>query len=165
MASILQYVGLRRRVSLTVPGAIASTQANLRTALGGDIVLSGSWQPTRRYWGQLSSSGTLTLHGPRGHRQFCFLTRGRLQPGPNPHETQLAATITLGWFSEGQLLGAIAILVIVLPLMVGKTSLLALPLFLGFLYAMTQWHFHHYSREITTLLRDRMANGPASTQP
>jgi hypothetical protein len=49
--------------------------------------------------------------------------------------------------------------------MVGKTSLLALPLFLGFLYAMTQWHFHHYSREITTLLRDRMANGPASTQP
>jgi hypothetical protein len=58
MASILQYVGLRRRFSLTVPGAIASTQANLRTALGGDIVLSGSWQPTRRYWGQLSSSGT-----------------------------------------------------------------------------------------------------------
>jgi hypothetical protein len=81
MASILQYVGLRRRFSLTVPGAIASTQANLRTALAGDMVLSGPWQLTRRYWGQLSSSGTLTLHGPRGQRQFCFLTRGRLQPG------------------------------------------------------------------------------------
>lgn len=165
MASILQYVGLRRRVLLTVPGAIALTQANLRTALAGDMVLSGPWQLTRRYWGQLSASGGLTLHGPRGQRQFCFLTRGQLQPGANPNETQLAATITLGWTSEVPLLGAIAVLAILLPLMVGKTSLLALPLFLGFLYAMTQWHFHHYSREITTLLRDRMVKGSTSTEP
>jgi hypothetical protein len=165
MASILQYVGLRRRFSLMVPGAIASTLANLRTALAGDMVLSGPWQLTRRYWGQLSSSGTLTLHGPRGQRQFCFLTRGRLQPGVNPNETQLAGTIMLGQASEVQLLGAISVLVIVLPIMVGNTSLLVLPCFLGFLYAMTQWHFQHYSREITTLLRDLMANGSAPTEP
>lgn len=71
----------------------------------------------------------------------------------------------LGQASEMQFLGAIAVLVIVLPIMVGKTSLLALPFFLGFLYAMTQWHFRYYSGEITTLLRDRMANGSAPTEP
>ncbi len=148
----LRLLGLQRRRSLVVPVAIAQAQANLRSALQTDIILQGNWQLTRRYWGQVDVR-TVTLHGPQAQRQFCFLTRGQLNEGEHPGETRLVLDITLGRASQTQLAGAIAFLIIALTLVLHLWGMILLPVFLGFLYGMTQWHFTHYAKEIERLLR------------
>ena len=164
MASLLQHVGLKRRVTITAPVPMMQASQNLKAALAEDIMLSGSWQLTRRYWGHFSYPD-LTLHGPRANRQFCFLTQGQLQRGSDREQTTLDISITLGQASEAQLLWLLVMLPILLGVVLRWFGLFLLPLFLGFFYSMTQWHFSHYTTEIRMLLKDLMVGDEKESGP
>lgn len=153
MTKILKHLGLKRQAEVRVPLDLAQVRKSLSSALAEDIILSGTWQLTRRYWGHLSHDH-LTLHGPRANRQFCFLTRGNLRPGDTPEQTRIDLEITLGQGSEMQLLGAIAVVSVMFPIILRWFGVFLLPLVLAFLYGMTQWHFAHYTAEIRKLVRD-----------
>lgn len=155
MSGVLRHIGLRRQMTVTVPVTLEQARENLGRALQDDIILKGQWQLTRRYWGHLSQYH-LTLHGPRANRQFCFLTQGHLKVGDRPQETILKVEMVLGRASEVQLLCVIAVLPLLMGGMLRLFGLMVLPLFLAFLYGMTQWHFSSYSTEIRQLLHDRM---------
>ena len=75
--AIQNFLLLRRQVSVKVEIPIASAKSNLATALSQEVVFTGEFQLTRRYWGYLSDN-RLTLYGPRGNRQFCFFVKGNL---------------------------------------------------------------------------------------
>ncbi|MEM9006637.1 MAG: hypothetical protein AAGE59_24305 [Cyanobacteria bacterium P01_F01_bin.86] len=161
MKGVLRYIGLRRRVTVTVPVEIAQAQQNLGRALQDDIILGGPWNfIKRRYWGNLNRD-RLTLQGPNeGHKQLCFLTRGYLSPGETPHQTRLELEIVLSQFNEIQLIGSFATAIFILGWLLRPIGLAGLPFFLALIYGSTQWHFSHYTAEIRQLLCDRMIGNP-----
>jgi len=164
MAGVFQSLGLKRQVTITAPVPLTEARANLAQALAQDLQLgSGRWQLSRRYWGQLNYPH-LTLHGPRARRQFCFLTQGHLHPGPTPETTQLRVTLTLGRTSETQLLLLLTGMVILVGGMMRWFALVLVPLFSGFFYVTSQWHFSHYSAEIAALLYHCMVGADPTTK-
>jgi hypothetical protein len=155
MAGVLQHIGLKRQVTVTVPVEMLQASAHLNQALQADIRLGGQWQLTRRYWGQLSYP-RLTLHGPRANRQLCLLTQGRLQAGDGSGQTCLDLEITLGRASEIQLVVVVMIVVVVLGVALRWVGIFLLPIFGVLFYSMAQWHMTYYTAEIRNLLRDLM---------
>lgn len=160
--SIQAGLGLRRRATVTVPLPMAQARHRLTTALAQEIVLTGRFQVTRRYWGHLSQNH-LTLHGPRAHKQFGFLTQGELHDGPlgpvfdnRGPQTELTLQIDLRALDFYQLLLAAGIILGFLVVTLKWGGLMVAPIFWGFLYGMTQWHFQHYGQEIVQLLTDLM---------
>lgn len=151
--SIQSALRFHRYLTITVPLPLIAVRQNLRQALSGEIVLRGQWQLTRRYWGHISQD-QLTLHGPRANRQFCFLVQGKLRP--QGRQTQFEGRMHLRALDFYQLLLPVGFLLIGLPVMFRQASVVFLPLFLGFMYGMVQWHFEHYQGEITRLLTDMM---------
>ncbi|MEO1298717.1 MAG: hypothetical protein AAFW75_23640 [Cyanobacteria bacterium J06636_16] len=151
----MRYLGLKRRVTATIPIAIAQAKKNLSWALHDTVTLRGQWQLTRRYWGHLNRD-RLTLHGPRANRQLCFFTRGYLRPGETPNQTHLDLEIVLGEASEIQLLMGIVIAVVIPVVMFRLFGLLIVIFFLALVYGTTQWNFTYYAAEIRQLLCDRI---------
>jgi hypothetical protein len=151
--AIQARLGLRRRKTVTVPIPVEQARHHLKMALAKPITLTGRFQVTRHYWGQISPD-RLTLNGPRAVKQFCFLTRGELHGRGN--QTELVLQVYLRDQDFYQLAMAAGILLILLPLVLRWWGLTVLPLFLGFLYGMTQWHLSHYAQEITQLLAELM---------
>lgn len=153
LPAIQAFLRLRRPIKVTTPLPIALVRSQLETALSQEIVLKGSFQLTRRYWGNLSSD-RLMFYGPRANRQFCFLTRGKLTH--NSAQTRLDGQMHLRSQDFYQLVSAVVVVAVLLPVMFRWVGLIFLAIFLGFLYGMVQWHFQHYAREITQLLTDLM---------
>lgn len=157
MRGVLRYIGLRRRVTVVVPVAIAQVRQNLEKALQDRIILNDPWHLKRHYWGHISCD-RLTLHGPneRLRRQLCFLTRGHLSPGKMLDQTRLELEIVLSLIDEIQLMGAFGLLVVILGGVVRPFGLVGLPFLLAFIYGMAQLHFSYYTAEIRRLLSDCM---------
>ncbi|MDB9529299.1 hypothetical protein PN498_25125 [Oscillatoria sp. CS-180] len=155
MAGILGYVGLRRLVAIAVPLALSQVQRNLSAALAEDLVLSGAWQPTRRYRGHFEGD-RLMLYGPGQIRQFCFRIRGHLTANSPPQQTRLKLEITLGTVSEIQLWATFGVLLALAISMPWPAGPIPAVVFFAFIYAMTQWHFAHYTQEVRELLHDCM---------
>lgn len=162
--SIQNALRLRRRLTVTVPLSLMEVRQNLKQGLAGEIVLQGQWQLARRYWGSVSHD-RLTLYGPRANRQFCFWVQGELKS--RQRQTQFEGRMYLRAQDFYQLLLPLGFLLIGLPAMFRQASVLFLPLFLGFMYGMVQWHFEHYQGEIKRLLTDMMtqAEGTEVTAP
>ncbi|WP_027269048.1 hypothetical protein [Leptolyngbya sp. PCC 6406] len=144
---------LHRRITLTVPVAIAVARQQLNFSLSREIVLGGRFKLTRRYWGHFSAD-QLTLYGPRAQKQFCFRTQGQLSASDLPDHTRIDLDIYLRTLDLYLLLVAIAVVTTVLLAIFRLGGLVLLPIFLGFFYLMVQWHFQYYATEITQLLKD-----------
>ena len=149
--SIQNFLNLRRAGVLTVNVPLQQARIHLRESLSQEIMLSGNFRVTRWYWGTLSND-SLVLHGPRAHRQFCFVTRGKLIK--QAQQTHLEVDIRLSRKDSYSLLLAIAILIGFLLLQFHIAGLVFAPFFLTFIYGMTQLHFQYYSHEIKQLLVD-----------
>jgi hypothetical protein len=153
-------LGLRRRLTVTVSLPADQVRHHLKAALSKPITLTGRFHMTRHYWGQVSNNH-LTLHGPRAHQQLCFFTQGALRDGGT--QTELALQIHLRDLDFYQLAMAVGVLFTLLMLLMQGWGVAVFPLFSGFLYGMTQWHFSHYAQEITQLLTDLMMGKAAKS--
>lgn len=152
--TIQNFLLLRRQVTVKVQIPIALARSNLATALSKEIALSGKFQLTRRYWGHLSKNH-LKFRGPKANRQFCFLIEGDLSDGGS--EALFKGKMSLSNEDVYQLLSAVVVLFGILVVMLQWGAMIAIPVFLGFIYMMVQWHFQFYAQEITQLLADLMA--------
>ena len=153
LQAIQNFLLLRRLITVKIEIPIASARINLETALSQEIVLTGEFQLTRRYWGHLSDNH-LTFHGPRANRQFCFLVKGDLRDEGS--QTRLNAKMHLKTGNFYQLCRAVVTIFVLLLFMFRWNGMIFLPFFVGFIYGMVQWHFQWYAEEITQLLTDLM---------
>jgi len=153
LQDIKNFLLLRRQVTVKVEIPIASAKINLTTALSQEIVLTGEFQLTRRYWGNLSENH-LTFYGPRANRQFCFLVKGNLSDEGS--QTRLNGKMYLRTGDFYQLCFAVVTIFVLLLLMFRWNGMIFLPVFVGFIYGMVQWHFQWYAEEISQLLTDLM---------
>ncbi|NES19271.1 MAG: hypothetical protein F6K41_10160 [Symploca sp. SIO3E6] len=161
LQAIQNFLLLRRQITVKVEIPITSAKINLVTALSQEIVLTGEFQLTRRYWGHLSENH-LTFYGPRANRQFCFLVKGNLSDEGS--QTWLNGKMHLRTGDFYQLFCAVVTIFVLLLFMFRWSGMIFLPVFLGFIYGMVQWHFQWYAEEITQLLTDLMAGKRGETR-
>lgn len=156
--AIQSFLRLFRQVTLKAPVPISVARSHLDGALSETITLSGQFQYTRRYKGYLRHD-RLSLRGPitTTNRQFCFLVSGDLRERGS--ETVLDGKMYLTDGNFYQLLGSAATIFIFLAIAARWGTLVITPVFLVFIYGMTQWHFQHYASEITQLLNDLIVHG------
>ncbi|NEP11571.1 MAG: hypothetical protein F6K14_15440 [Symploca sp. SIO2C1] len=158
--AIQNFLLLRRQVTVKVEISIALAKSNLATALSQEIVLTGEFQLTRRYWGYLRDNH-LTLYGPKANRQFCFLVKGNL--GDAGSQTLLNGKMHLKSGDFYQLCCTVVTIFVVLLFMFRWSGIILMPVFVGFIYGMVQWHFQWFAKEITQLLTDLMVGECAET--
>ncbi|MEM9089460.1 MAG: hypothetical protein AAGC93_12030 [Cyanobacteria bacterium P01_F01_bin.53] len=179
MKSIQRGVRLNRRISVTVPVPPAIARENLISALAEPVILSGKYQVTRRYWGNLSHD-RLRFHGPRDayNCQICFFLEGLLHDGNSEGnsgngsrtgsesdlETMFQGNLYVSRVNVVQTLAAIIIIFTVLGVMMRGAAIPIGLIFTGFIYGMTQWHCQYYSKEITRLVGDLMLKGAPQSQ-
>lgn len=156
--AVQSFLRLSRQVMLKAPVPISVARSNLEGALSEAITLSGQFQYTRCYKGHLRHD-RLRLRGPIAAmgRQFCFLVDGDLREQGS--DTVLNGKIYLTDGNFYQLVGAAATIFIFLAIAASWGTLVITPIFLAFIYGMTQWHFQHYASEITRLLTDLIMRG------
>lgn len=152
-----------RQITLTIPVSMAQACQNLEVAFADDILLGGSfWRLRRHYWGHINNN-YLILHGPRAHRQFCFRTQGLLEN--HEDQTVLHLLIQLSRRDIYSLLFMVAFLLVALPVVLQGWGVQLMPFYLGFLYLMIQWHFQHYSTEISQFLTNIINDNPLESRP
>ncbi|NJN73268.1 MAG: hypothetical protein HC799_10925 [Limnothrix sp. RL_2_0] len=126
---------------------------NVLNALSQSIILSGKYQVTRRYWGKFEHD-QIQFHGPRATKQFCFVVTGKL--AKKDSNTVFIGQMYLSNGDRYQLFAAVVIICSFLAVLLRWGAIFISPIFIAFIYAMTQWHFQFYVKEITQVLTDLM---------
>ncbi len=144
---------LYRHIEIDLPIDVAIAREHIAQALQNDLVLSKKHQLTRYYRGDCEQ-GKIRFVGPKAMKQFCFRFEGQLTGGDR--QTKLAGTLRLR-NSDFYQVGFAALCIIgFLSAILCWGAITVSPLFLGFLYGMTQWHFQFYAKEhkhiLTSLL-------------
>lgn len=152
-----------RRLTLTLSAPIEQATQRLEDTFADDIFLGGGfWRRSQRYWGHINGNQFI-LHGPKAYRQFCFRTRGMLDSQGEKLVVQLL--IQLSRRDIYGLLYTLAFILIGLPIVLRWWGVQLMPLYLGFIYVMVQWHLSHYSTEIRQLIADIINDIPLDPNP
>ncbi len=146
-----------RQGTLIVDFPLEKVRHRLKKSLSQEIVLGGNFQSPRHYWGSVTQNEVI-LYGPRPtHRNFCFCTQGRLKQNSQANQTHLDFHIYLNAADFYSLLVLVGIAILALLLVFRWRGIIFMPLFIGFYYTMTQFHFIHFTQEITQLLYNLMS--------
>ncbi|OKH17614.1 hypothetical protein [[Limnothrix rosea] IAM M-220] len=140
---------LYRPIEIDLPIDMAIAQKNITRALQNDLVLSKKYQLTRYYWGH-GEQNKVRLVGPRAMKQFCFRFEGKLTGGDR--QTKLIGTLRLRNQDFHQVAFAALLITVFLSALLRWGAITVMPLFLGFLYGMVQWHFQCYAKEYQHIL-------------
>jgi len=151
--TIQRFLLLFRPIKIDVQLPLDTVSSNVSQALSRSIILSGKHQVTRRYWGKLEHD-QIQFHGPRATKQCCFVVTGKL--AQNNSNTVFIGQMYLSNGDRYQLFAAVVILCSFLAIALRWGAIFISPIFISFIYAMTQWHFQVYVKEITQILTDLM---------
>ncbi|WP_299484581.1 hypothetical protein [Acaryochloris sp. IP29b_bin.137] len=147
-----------RQMTLTLSEPKQQAYQRLEAAFADEIFLGGGfWQRSQRYWGHINGNQFI-LHGPKAYRQFCFRTRGSLDSQGEQLVVQLL--IQLSRRDIYGLLYTLIVLLVALPIVLSWWGVQLMPLYLGFIYGMVQWHLSHYSTEISKLVANIISDIP-----
>lgn len=151
--TIQRFLLLYRPIKINIQLPLDTVSRNVSEALSRSIMLSGKHQVSRRYWGKFEQD-QIQFHGPRANKQCCFAVTGKL--AQNNSNTVFTGQMYLSKGDHYQLFAAVVIICSFLAVLLRWGAIFISPIFIGFIYGMTQWHFQFYIKEITQILTDLM---------